>query len=169
MDSSERLRWTENVRVKRHVIVRTPDVPNVIGIDPGGVCGVASYNVRGFESFQAPGADALALIERLVERSVTLSCVIIGCQRYVMTGRPKSQQSQALRTVGALQELERTRTDVRLELQNSADAAKSGSPAVLKRLGWWKPGHVHANDAAAHVALTLLRHFPTMWAELLGV
>ena len=163
------MHWTEEMRLHRHVAIRTPDVPNVIGVDPGGTCGIAVYNVRGFSSFQAPGADALALIERLVERSVVFSCVIIGCQRYVMSTGPKTQQSQALRTVGALQELERTRTDVRLELQNSADAASAGGPAVLRRLGWWKPGHEHANDAAAHAALTMLRHFPTVWAELLGV
>lgn len=154
---------------KRHVQIRTNDVPNIIGVDPGGTCGIAMFNVKGFTSFQLPGREAGEFISDRAKRLTILSNVIIGCQRFTIVGGSQTQQPQALQTIGELTALTNVYRTIVLELQNSADAVSAGPRDVLVRLGWWRPRLEHANDAARHVALTMLRYFPVMWYELIHV
>lgn len=149
-------------------VVRTPTVPNIIGVDPGGTCGVALYNARGFTSFHTPGTHAGRFITERARRLSTLEHVFIACQRFIIVGGAQTQQPDALHIIGELEAFARAENQatVTLELQNSADAARAGSREILQSVGWWKPGYEHANDAARHVALTMLRHFPARWWEL---
>lgn len=143
-------------------------MPNIVGVDPGGTCGVAIYNVRGFQSFHVPGPQAGRFITERVRRLTELSHVFVACQRFIIVGGAQTQQPEALQTIGELTALaDDDGKNITLELQNSADAAKAGSRELLTQLDWWRPGMEHANDAARHVALTMLRHFPTMWYEMI--
>jgi hypothetical protein len=144
----------------------TKDTPNIIGVDPGGTCGIAIYNVRGFSSFHIPGIEAGKFITRKAKDLTIISPVIIACQRYIITPNPKTQQRTALHIIGELTAFARDESNIALELQNSADAAKVGSQACLEKLDWWKPGKRHANDAAKHVSLTMLRYFYELWYDL---
>lgn len=155
----------------KHIAVRTNDVPNVIGVDPGGTTGVATFSVRGFTSTHVPANTAVQFIEELVQQRVELGNVIVAVQRYVTAGAHgrHSTQHDALSIIGGLKLLE-TKTGlrgrVRVEVQNAADAAHIGKRDVLTLIDWWRPGMTHANDAAAHVALTMLRYFPAMWYRM---
>jgi hypothetical protein len=130
------------------------------------MCGVAIYNARGFQAFHVPGPQAGRFIIERARRLTVLSQVVIACQRFIIVGGPQTQQPQALETIGELGAFANGDDDVTLELQNSADAAAVAPRELLVRLDWWRPGMAHANDAARHVALTMLRHFPAMWYEM---
>lgn len=148
---------------------RTSGVPNLIGVDPGEVTGVAFYNIRGFTSVEIPGDQAASFIrERALARAV-IGDVRIGCERWVnrpqvgrMTAQPRAQL-----LIGALTDFAQCDDRISLELQSPGDAKKAVSHNVLRMLGWWtRTRDGHANDAATQVGLLMLRHFPALWYEL---
>jgi hypothetical protein len=151
----------------RSVVDPVSSAPNVAGVDPGRMCGVAFYGPRGFKSFQLTHDRAGTFItDRVRERLTLYGPIIIGCQRFTMGHGARTHQPQALQLIGELEHLARAQSGVTLQLQGAADAHHAGSPDLLRRLGWWAPSMEHANDAAAHVALTLLQHYPVMWYDL---
>jgi hypothetical protein len=152
----------------RHVQIRTSDVPNIIGVDPGGTTGVAMFSVRGFTSFQMSGSHAVPFITERVHNRAVLGRIIIACQRFVIVGGAQTQQTDALRIIGALESFaDLAHNHVTFELQNAADAKKAATPDLLRQIDWWTPAMEHANDAAQHVALTMIRFYPEMWLNMI--
>lgn len=166
MTESER---TERGGGRHHVQIRTPDVPNLIGVDPGEVTGIALYGVRGFTSLELPGVEAATFVMTRARDRSTISRVQIGCERWTNRGRVGRMTSQprAQLIIGALDEFTRGEEFVTLELQSPGDAKHAVSIEMLKELEWHRPTHGgHANDAAAQVGLLMLRYFPARWYEL---
>lgn len=161
----------------------------VVGVDPGRVCGVASFT---WSSFTPPtGSDletaeydwitCCGTIENTMRTVVNREHhVVLAVERYTEHGggAARTSQPEALMTIGALSFIaERVRQwscfygsgAVRLVLQGAADATAAAPNHVLHRVGWWTPRdpEMHRNRAAAQVALALLTLYPDVWHTLL--
>lgn len=100
-----------------------------------------------------------------------MSGFVVASQRFTIStsGRPVSQQLDAIETNGALRFIvqDSPRLHHRFILLPQAEAKKVGTTKVLKSLGWWKTTKDgHANDAARQVLLALLMEWP-LWYERL--
>jgi hypothetical protein len=140
--------------------------PSILGIDPGGTVGIASYTLGKFYSLELPFVDAFPYVEGVVafheERVLPL---LIVPERYVVLGNTgkKSAQPDALKFIGALENLVMKTISTKMELQPSAEPKKLAPDRLLREVRWHKPGKGHANDAARHVCYGLLRHWPEEW------
>jgi len=135
----------------------------IVAVDPGATCGIAFYHNGRFETMQLPKREALGFIhgvvEGLADAGIRPALVV---ERFTVgrgPRRPMSPQLDAQEVIGALYDLS---TLLLLDFwrQNVADAKMVGSDASLSRIGWYRSGWPHANDAARHIYLTLMRHYP---------
>lgn len=140
--------------------------PSILGLDPGETVGIGSYSGGKQYSLQLPFADALPYVEGVVafheERLIPL---LIVPERYMIAGNTgkKSAQPDALKFIGAVEGLVAKTILAKMELQPAAEPKKLAPDSVLRRVGWHRPGKVHANDAMRHVCYGLLRHWPEEW------
>lgn len=142
----------------------------LVAVDPGATCGIAFYHNGRFETMQLPKREALGFIHGVVsglaDADIRPALVVerftVGRGRH----RPMSPQLDAQEIIGALYDLS---TLLLLDFwrQNVADAKSVGSDASLSRIGWYRSGWPHANDAARHVYLALMRHYPTEFKRVI--
>lgn len=131
---------------------------NLIGVDPGKKTGVAHFDGRQFRAWELQRLDVLTHVRGLVGDRTTH----IAIERFIIgtgTGK-KTQQPDALEIIGSLVELEREEENISLLRQNAADAKHAAPDVRLRAVGWYATRMGHANDAARHVWLLLLRFFP---------
>jgi hypothetical protein len=83
------------------------------------------------------------------------------------SNRPMTAQLAAIETNGAARWIT-SQYDATFGLQPRGEAKKVMTDATLRRLGWFKKTKDgHANDAARHVGLALLQHFPVEYMRLI--
>lgn len=141
----------------------------LVAVDPGATCGIAFYHNGRFETMQLPKREALGFIhgvvDGLVEGGIRPTLIV---ERFV-TGRgphrAMSVQPDAQEVIGALYDLS---TLLLLDFfrQSAADAKSVGADPHLRRIGWYRSGWPHANDAARHAYLALMRHWPREFARV---
>ena len=152
-------------------------VVNVIALDPGETTGIAHYvcdasythgdheseaRVRAlFTTVQLSPDDAADYVDAIASDSRTRVGLTIGFERFVPRRRSYAHTNQAgpHHVIGAVIEIAR-RTHVPYIEQGPSEAKNVGRPATLRRLGLWTRGKDHANDAAAHALLMLIRLHP---------
>lgn len=134
--------------------------PYVIWFDPGAVTGAASYDLEHgvFESWQADRDDVVRRLHD--EHKVVGDRMQIGWEMYLSTGGPQHGTSKySNEMIGRLRDFAFVH-DVEVLKPQPSVARKLGSKVMLRRLGWYKPGQDHANDAAMHTLSYLLRLRP---------
>ena len=137
--------------------------PVILGVDPGKMCGLAYYDKGRFTSLQLPRDDAVPWAKGILLANDDHKCAInVMCERYII-GRgtaTMTQQTDALEVIGALRFLCSEITCASFGLQNTSEAKKMSTDAVLRSIGWHQAGKPHANDAARHVLFAMLHLYP---------
>jgi len=137
----------------------------VVAIDPGGTTGLAYWHRDG----AAPIFHAEPYERR--ERNQMLEDIggwaqrhnenlIIVCETYTITQRTAklSQQHDPLKVIGVVEYFEHLYGS-RVVLQKPGDAKRFSTDARLRAAGLWHPTTGgHANDAARHLFMYLVKH-----------
>lgn len=129
----------------------------VMWLDPGLTTGWASLELgRVFDSNQAPFEDIGAMVTGWAE-SLGPS-LWLGWELYNVTqgGGKVGTPKYSLETIGMLRWICHAHDVTVLKAMPSA-SRKLGDEVKLKKLGWRRPGMVHANDAAMHLLAWHLR------------
>lgn len=143
------------------------DLPLIVWADPGLITGLAHYD-RATRTFGSGQYDKPALLARLEELNAAAGdrMVLLGWEAYLKTGGPQAGTSEySEEVIGALKDFART-FYVRTLTPQPSSARKLGGKVFLRRLGWYKSGQVHANDASMHLLADLMRMKPRMPAEI---
>lgn len=129
--------------------------------DVGLLTGLAWYDLENdiFNSWQYNYADLRKQLHRLADHCD--GRMTVGYEKFIVTsGGPRtSTPEHALRAEQVIADFARERTVPLLKPQPSS-ARKLGQIVYLRRLGWYRPGKGHANDAAQHVLAALLKQKP---------
>lgn len=135
----------------------------VIWFDPGKTTGLAGLtNATVFESDQLTDLSCLEtyldcwFVHHGVDR------LTIGWELYLTTvgGGKSGSPRWAHEAIGAIEQTARQlqrRWDVELATPVPAASRSIITDTILKRLGWYRPGKPHANDAARHLGAYYLR------------
>lgn len=148
------------------------DPLRVMWFDPGLTTGWAVMSHDGwFDSGQAAFHDVGELLAGDAE--VYGASLWVGWELYNVTagGGKAGTPKYSLETIGMLKWICHCFNATMLKPMPSS-ARKLGDELKLKRLGWRKPGQVHANDAAMHLLAWTLREkrLPThLLAQVLNV
>lgn len=138
-------------------VVANEDPAVVMWYDPGLTTGWAYLeNGQEFNSGQAPFEDIGAVLTTWAE---SLGRHLwVGWEMYVVTqgGGKVGTPKYSLETIGMLKWICHANDVTVLKPMPSA-SRKLGDELKLKKLGWRKPGMVHANDAAMHLLAWHLR------------
>jgi hypothetical protein len=139
----------------------------VLGLDPGAATGVATYNVTDgtFSSQIMVPLDACDYVERLASQHGPH--FLCACERFTMMGGRKTAQADALEVIGTARWICH-RHVCEFRLRGAADAARIGSTAELKKIGWHRSGPDHADKAAAQVLLAVAELLPSTYIALTG-
>lgn len=124
----------------------------IIAIDPGKMTGWARLNPAGsFISGQQPLYDVLYFIHEMMKQGVKPEVV---CEDFIFTKETlkKSRQLYSTEGLGALRFL-CEEYECNFYIQTPAAAKRFSTDEKLKRIEWFTPGKVHANDAARHLLL----------------
>ena len=93
---------------------------------------------------------------------------LIAVERYVQTQR-KTHQPEANQVIGAVRSLA-DELVIRCVYQNPGPVKKIGTTAKLKKLGFYVPTKDgHANAATGHMLVLMATHYPTVYANLVGI
>jgi hypothetical protein len=136
------------------------DKPFMIWCDPGKLTGVAWYDSAQevFGSWQYDYADLKRKLCDFV-RPGLLSRLQIGYERYIQLPGGYGESEHSTKAIDLIEETA-VHYGFKVLAPRPAESRKLGNPEFLKRLGWWLPGKVHANDAAQHLLAHLLRNKP---------
>lgn len=143
----------------------------VMWFDPGLTTGWASLEISAlFDSGQAPFEDIGVMLTSWAE--ALGSRLWVGWELYNVTqgGGKSGTPKYSLETIGMLKWICHSHDVTVLKAMPSA-SRKLGDELKLKRLGWRKPGQVHANDAAMHLLAWHLREKklpPYLLSQVLG-
>lgn len=146
----------------------------IIGVDPGKTTGLLFF-VDGVvkEQLQIAAEDVTPYVRGWLEqlaKTHAQAYTVLAVERF-QTGAQTlraSRQPDAANVIGGLTDLARE-FGVRMIKQNPGDAKKLGSHDRLRKIGWWKVGQDHANDAASHALLALATCRPGAFASVIGV
>lgn len=147
----------------------------LIGVDPGKITGIAVWwspakwwseeGKKPLDTAEVEASTVPAVLRRMLDGERP---TLMAVERYVQTQR-KTHQPEAQQVIGAVRSLA-DQLVVRCVYQNPAPAKKMGSTAKLKKLGFYVPTKDnHANSATAHMLLLMATHYPTVYANLLGI
>ncbi len=124
----------------------------IIAIDPGKMTGWARLTTPiHFSSGEEPLYNTLHFIHEMMKQDQK---PVIVCEDFIFTKETlkKSRQLYSTEGLGALRFLcEEYECD--FHIQTPAAAKRFSSDDKLKKIGWYQPGKVHANDAARHLLL----------------
>jgi len=132
------------------------DLTTVMWLDPGMTTGLATYGFFSdtFYSCQLKFHDLGEYLD--VQCNWLGEDLHLGWELYLNTPGSFGKPDLALEPIGVARYLAVKHGCVLLQPQPSS-ARKLGSDDKLKRLGWYKPGQRHANDASNHLLSYLLR------------
>lgn len=142
----------------------------VVWFDPGKTTGWASYHfaTETFCSGQVEDDNVAlgAFLEVLGDISVTTApeCVAVGYELYLVVGGPRAGTSEHSEKAISVIEQTARRCGYTLLPPQPSSARKLGGPAMLRRMGWYRPGQRHANDGAMHLLADLMRMKPMPYA-----
>ena len=145
--------------------------PRIIAVDPGGTTGLAfhGFEYPPLEREQTDHLEMLSgLYELLGEHIVKDIPVTIVCEKFFITGQTskKSRQTEALRIIGALEWM-CDYSGAHFVLQPPSDAKDFASNDRIRAAGLWHVGGAgHANDAARHLLLYMVKHRMVDIAEI---
>lgn len=127
---------------------------NILAVDPGGTTGWAYWKDGEFTS-----GEESDWLYWLCEGGSPFEDIVhhLVIEKYTITAKTAklSQQTDALRCTGALECHAWAFTQV--HWQTPAEAKSFSTDFKLKRIGWYRPGKGHANDAARHLLLLCVR------------
>lgn len=133
----------------------------VVWADPGLMTGLAWFDLTtgDFQSGQYGPED---LRRKLTQLSTAHGDrLAVGYEKFIATsgGRKTSSTEHSQRAIRVLDDWAH---DAQLPVRKPqpSSARKLGQVVWLRRLGWYKPGKAHANDAAQHLLADLLRRQP---------
>jgi hypothetical protein len=138
----------------------TPDPSFFIWLDPGETTGAAWYDMDTdrFGSGQYDATELMSLLADMVaEHGDRLA---IGWELYNNTARSKGTAKYSLEVIGATRVFCEQQEVTVLKGQPSSARNLQGTVIFLRRLGWYRKGKRHANDAAAHLFRWLIRMRP---------
>lgn len=128
----------------------------LLWLDPGKTTGWASYDTQ-TQVFVSGQELFVPLGEMLTNTAALLGpSLAIGWERFTVAGRRAGTPDYSLEVIGMAKWIARDCECLRP--QNSSDRGMA-SHQVLRMIGWWSPGHRHANDAAQHL-LTWITDYP---------
>lgn len=140
--------------------------PRIIGVDPGKITGLALLNGDTLTCVAASRGQVDDVLRLWLATAVVTD---VGIERFVITRNTarKTQQTDALKVSGVVENLVERAGHHRVVYQNMSDAKRLGSPELLRALGWWQTGKHsrHMNDAAAQVFKLLADRHPN-WVHL---
>lgn len=132
----------------------------IVWLDPGLTTGMAWWDPKQkrFGSWQYDAPDLAARLDIL---SLTYGDrLAVGYEMYVVTsGGVRSAPKHAQEVIGVVRGMA-AQEKFRLLPPMPSGVRKLGSVTYLRRLGWYKPGKRHANDAAMHLLSYLMRQKP---------
>lgn len=134
---------------------------NILGIDPGKTVGIAHLHGTEFHSWQLPRVDAEVHIQGIINQSKR---IIVVCERFIIGANTvkKSRQADAIELGAVIRKMCTEHPHATYSLQMSSDAKRRVPHRHLQLFGWYVRGQDHANDAASHVGLALLRLHPAV-------
>jgi hypothetical protein len=129
---------------------------DIMAVDPGGMTGWAAITRNEtVSSGELPAWDFVKWFDGWPGKPE-----LVVCESFIITQRTAklSQQTISLEVIGALKYL-CMRDGIDFELQKPAEAKGFDPKGVrLKQLGWWPTSSDHAQDAARHLLLGVVRH-----------
>ncbi len=142
----------------------------VLWADPGGTTGLAWIDLTAdgyaFRCKQASGTEEAAyLVDGILNYGPdgyrdrpTNGSVWVGWEQYIVTsgGGRAGNPAPSLEVIGAMKWLCRE-SGARVLPAAPASHRIVASPALLKSIGWWRPGMPHAMDAARHLCAWAMR------------
>lgn len=134
----------------------------IVWLDPGKTTGLASWDAQA-EAFRSWQYDENDLMKRLATLSdIYDGHVAVGWEKYQVTGGGGAVRGSAHwshEIIGLVSSAATSSTWTILPSMPSSARALANAQ-YLQRLGWYKPGKGHANDAALHLLAYLLRCKP---------
>jgi len=130
----------------------------VLGIDPGGTTGLASYNQKLWDVRQLPANEVAAYVRQWIDWPVPADLHVV-CERFVPSARTLSFQPDALELIGYTRYLCQEK-GIDFSLQSPAPAKKLFPNTLLKTIGAYRQSTPHGLDAARHVALWMHSNQP---------
>lgn len=134
----------------------------IIAVDPGKMCGLIAIRQTG-EVYCRLEQPALNTCNRLFEMIHQIRPIALVVERYTITPRVMSQQTDALEVIGALRWMCARDSGVAFTLQSRSDRVRVTNE-MLVQLDLWTPrdrspgGHI--NEAARHAVVYITRAFP---------
>ena len=131
----------------------------ILAVDPGKTTGLATWaEDEPFMSAQLPHMEFLDWTWDILWTEIDA----VVCESYIITAatlRKTRGENWSLEQIGALRWMcERTRGVTSFTLQSPSEAKSFATDAKLRKVGWYKPGQDHANDASRHLLVYLIRH-----------
>jgi len=140
--------------------VNEPDV--IAWFDPGTTTGGALYDITNdrFDSKQYSAEELPVAVEAL--------CIgygrrlAVGYELYIQTPRPRpgSSAKPSNDAIAVIDAACARHATPQIKGQPSSARMLGGTLVFLRRLGWYRPGTRHANDAACHLFRHLIRMKP---------
>lgn len=133
------------------------DSTAIVWLDPGKLTGWARLDAE--ETFLS-GQEEFNRMDELIDHWTAIGGpgLWLGWEMYIVTpgGGSVGTAHYSLEMIGAARSACRRHGTTVLRAMPSS-ARKLGDDAKLRKLGWYRPGHRHANDAANHLLAFLLR------------
>lgn len=133
----------------------------IVWADPGLLTGLAWYDLQNdfFNSWQYNNQDLRTQLDRLFV--LADGRMVIGYEKYLVTsgGVRTSTPEHALKAIQVIDDFARLKGVPVVKAQPSS-ARRLGQRVYLRRLGWYRPGKGHANDAAMHTLADILKRKP---------
>lgn len=137
--------------------------PIIVAVDPGKMTGFAMF---GFPADQInTGQGSWMQIARWIDAFTKAASdqardVRLVSESFVITQATlkKSRENWSLEFIGLLRYWSESRLSRELTLQSPSQAKSFCDDDRLKKIGWFLPGNVHANDAARHLLLYMVEN-----------
>lgn len=132
----------------------------VTWLDPGRLTGLAWWDPKTnlFSSWQYESEDLAKRLHFLTDTYGDR--LVVGYESYLVAGSARSgTPKHSLKAIGVIEDLAEQGL-YRLAPPVPSSSRKLGSVAWLRRMGWYKPGKPHANDAAMHLLAYQLKQKP---------
>lgn len=132
----------------------------IVWLDPGKTTGLAWYDLPAdrFGASQHDGGELIQVLDALA--TAHQGRIAIGWELYLQTPRSKGTAKYSLGEIAKVAELCEERGITVLKGQPSSARMAKSTIVFLRRLGWYRPGLQHANDAACHLFRHLIRLRP---------
>ena len=141
----------------------------ILGIDPGGITGLASYIGGEWWLLQHSPQDAINFIRDWIAAHCPnyYTSTHVVMERFVPSARKLSFQPDALEIIGYTKYHCKDQ-EVSFSLQSPGDAKTLAPNTLLKTIGAYQAKTEHGLDAARHVVLHLHKHHPALLRTMKG-